>query len=315
MNETPFFSIVVPVFNTVRYLPACIDAILGQSYTNFELILVDDGSTDGSANLCDAYSAKDRRVHCIHQPNGGVSSARNTGLDFARGSYVWFCDSDDTVLPEALQIVYRCLSRSHAPLVAFSLDQVDEDGRKVGIVPAPKPSRVETDGPLQCGDPLYPQAHIFRRDLAEGERFDTTLALLEDRDFFYRISWKATGSTEVIEEPLYRYLVTREDSAVNSLSVAKLAGASRVQYEILLNELAMGRPMPAFKDFVCQSLSALSYIACSDVSGDEFQTIRTRLAEQKRFLGQLGSYLKAKYILAIYFPHLFKLIARMRRSR
>lgn len=96
----PKISIIVPVYNTEKYLPRCIDSILAQTFTDFELILVDDGSTDSSGRICDEYAAKDNRVRVIYQPNAGASAARNRGLEEAAGEYIMFCDSDDAVSPE-----------------------------------------------------------------------------------------------------------------------------------------------------------------------------------------------------------------------
>lgn len=96
----PIISIVVPVYNVEKYLPHCIESILSQTYKDFELILVNDGSKDRSGVICDEYASHDDRIRVIHKPNGGVSSARNTGLDNAKGKYVMFCDSDDYAEPE-----------------------------------------------------------------------------------------------------------------------------------------------------------------------------------------------------------------------
>ena len=95
-------SIIVPVYNTEKYLKRCIDSILSQNYADFELLLVDDGSTDGSGALCDSYQQKDSRVRVFHQKNAGVSAARNYGVDQAQGEWVCFVDSDDEVLPDYL---------------------------------------------------------------------------------------------------------------------------------------------------------------------------------------------------------------------
>ena len=94
---TPVLSIIVPVYNVEKYLARCIDSILAQTFTDFELILVDDGSTDNSGEICDEYAGKDPRIIVIHKENGGVSSARNHGLDIARGEYITFVDSDDQI--------------------------------------------------------------------------------------------------------------------------------------------------------------------------------------------------------------------------
>lgn len=100
-------SIIVPVYNVDTFLKKCVDSILSQSYKNFELILVDDGSTDNSGNICDYYASIDKRVRVIHKINGGVGAARNTGMSIAKGKYITFIDSDDYVEPEYLSAFFR----------------------------------------------------------------------------------------------------------------------------------------------------------------------------------------------------------------
>ena len=97
MYPMPKLSVIVPVYNTEKYLRECVDSILAQTFTDFELILVDDGSTDGSGPICDDYAAKDQRVRVIHQENGGITVARKSGVRIARGEYVTFVDSDDWI--------------------------------------------------------------------------------------------------------------------------------------------------------------------------------------------------------------------------
>lgn len=102
MNN-PKISVIVPVYNAEKWLRRCVDSILAQTYTDFELLLIDDGSKDGSGAICDEYAALDARVRVFHKPNGGVSSARNLGLDNAKGEWITFCDADDYVYLEWLQ--------------------------------------------------------------------------------------------------------------------------------------------------------------------------------------------------------------------
>ena len=97
MNNRPTISIIVPVFNTKKYLAQCVDSILNNTFKDFECILIDDGSTDGSSELCDEYKAKDSRVIVVHKKNAGGSAARNDGLRIASGNYITFIDSDDYV--------------------------------------------------------------------------------------------------------------------------------------------------------------------------------------------------------------------------
>ena len=91
----PIISIIVPVYNTEKYLDQCIQSVLAQTYTNWELLLIDDGSTDSSGAICDKYAAEDNRIRVFHKENGGVSSARNLGLDNAQGEWISFVDADD----------------------------------------------------------------------------------------------------------------------------------------------------------------------------------------------------------------------------
>lgn len=94
---TPLISVIVPIYNVEEYLNRCVDSILSQSYKNFELLLIDDGSSDESGNICDKYAKKDLRVHVFHKENGGVSSARNIGIDNAKGEWIIFVDADDSL--------------------------------------------------------------------------------------------------------------------------------------------------------------------------------------------------------------------------
>lgn len=111
-------SIIVPVYNTEQYLPQCIDSILSQSYADFELLLIDDGSTDGSGTICDAYAQKDKRVRVFHKENGGVSSARNLGLEKAGGEWICFVDSDDELMPNGLQVMVDGISDEVSMVIA-----------------------------------------------------------------------------------------------------------------------------------------------------------------------------------------------------
>lgn len=114
---TPTISVIVPVFNVEQYLNECIDSILKQSFQDFELILIDDGSTDQSGKICDAYVKKDPRVIVLHRANGGLSAARNTGIEIASGNYLFFVDSDDLIAPDSLERMMRVMSRENTSIV------------------------------------------------------------------------------------------------------------------------------------------------------------------------------------------------------
>lgn len=107
----PLISVIVPVYNVEKYLPRCVDSILGQTYANLEIILVDDGSPDSSGAICDEYAAKDRRIKIIHKKNGGLSDARNVAIDIAKGEYITFVDSDDYVASDYVETLYRLIEK------------------------------------------------------------------------------------------------------------------------------------------------------------------------------------------------------------
>ena len=128
-KKQPEISIIVPVYKTERFLSACISSILAQTFTDFELILVDDGSPDSCPALCDAAAAKDSRIRVIHKKNGGQSTARNAGLDAAHGEWIAFVDSDDTITPDYCAKLYAAVQATGAQMAVCNYRQVDESGQ------------------------------------------------------------------------------------------------------------------------------------------------------------------------------------------
>ena len=128
-NTRPAISIIVPVYKTERFLPACIASIQAQTFADFELILVDDGSPDSCPALCDAAAAKDSRIRVIHKKNGGQSTARNAGLDAAHGEWIAFVDSDDTITPDYCAKLYAAVQATGAQMAVCNYRQVDESGQ------------------------------------------------------------------------------------------------------------------------------------------------------------------------------------------
>lgn len=120
MTSTPVVSIIVPVYNTEKFLHRCIDSILAQTYTDFELLLIDDGSKDSSGTICDEYAAQDTRVRVFHKENGGVSSARKMGVENAKGSWIGFVDSDDEISSSYFKDLYEAAQKHGCLLVCTS---------------------------------------------------------------------------------------------------------------------------------------------------------------------------------------------------
>ncbi|MCQ2286126.1 MAG: glycosyltransferase family 2 protein [Bacteroidales bacterium] len=119
MNN-PLISVIVPIYKVEPYLRQCLDSIVNQTYTNLEIILVDDGSTDGCPAICDEYAAKDNRIIVIHKENGGLSDARNAGLDICKGSFIFFIDSDDWIGTDTINALHKFLLENNQIIIAIS---------------------------------------------------------------------------------------------------------------------------------------------------------------------------------------------------
>ncbi|MBQ8680482.1 MAG: glycosyltransferase family 2 protein, partial [Treponema sp.] len=131
MDNQPLISVIVPVYNVEKYLPQCLDSIKNQTYKNLEIILIDDGSTDSSGVICDKVALIDKRIRVFHKENGGLSDARNYGIDKAKGSWLTFIDSDDYISSNYIEYLFK-LSVTHNTKIATGAHTVFyESGKKV----------------------------------------------------------------------------------------------------------------------------------------------------------------------------------------
>lgn len=165
-------SVIVPIYNVERYLEKCIDSIIAQTYQNLEIILCDDGSTDGCGAICDRYAGLDSRIQVIHKPNGGLSDARNAGIEIARGNWYVFIDSDDFITSDTVERMYAAAVSTGSQIAVCNIIRIYDDG---GTESFYRPSTEET---LLAGESRFetlkqPSAcnKLFRADLFEGVRF------------------------------------------------------------------------------------------------------------------------------------------------
>lgn len=177
MDEKPLITVIVPVYNIPDCLPRCVRSITAQTYHNLEIILVDDGSDDGTAELCDQLAREDDRIVVYHRENGGTSRARNLGLEKARGKYVGFVDSDDFISPDMYERLYWGIRHFHVPAAQIARDERDEGGIQLSNIcePPEEPVVVESRGFLKelllhRGDCSL-CTKLIRRDLFPREAF------------------------------------------------------------------------------------------------------------------------------------------------
>ena len=131
IDKIPEISIIVPVYNAEKYLEKCLDSLIGQTFENIEILCVNDGSTDNSPAILHRYAKMDPRVHVFDRPNSGPASARNAGLDHARGKYLMFCDADDEYTPSMCQEMYQAITEQNVDLVMCNTFCYNKEGKEV----------------------------------------------------------------------------------------------------------------------------------------------------------------------------------------
>lgn len=191
--QNKMVSIILPVFNAERFLPQCLDSILRQTYQDWELIAVDDGSKDGSMEILKSYEKRDNRIHIISKKNEGVSIARNVALEHAHGDYIYFVDSDDIVMPEALMILVKAMESSKATFVKSDFLPINEHGKQL-FINKKQGIRRRYEGKIIDSEMFYSKilmdefflwTCLFRRDIIEKNkiRFIPHCRLMEDAAF------------------------------------------------------------------------------------------------------------------------------------
>lgn len=246
---SPKVSVIVPAYNAAGTLGRCVDSLRGQSLDDIEIILVDDGSTDATPRLCDQYAAADSRIRVIHQPNGGVASARNAGLDAARGRYVIHCDADDWVAPDIYKQLYDLALSTQAQLVGC--DFISEY-RGLSKVRRQSPSALTPDALIAdiIAERVYGSVWnklIDRRAIVDsGLRFDTRLRVYEDQCFLCLLL-RSIRSIAHLPQPLYHYDCTNPMSLIGGKAVGH-ADSNLRRLEILLENFPQETyPELAFK--------------------------------------------------------------------
>lgn len=249
--DAPFFSLVIPVYKVERFLPDALASVREQTFTDYEVLCVDDGSPDGSGALLDEATRNDGRLRVIHQRNAGVSAARNHALDRVRGSYVLFLDPDDAICPTWFAAFAKVIHAHHSDLVQFDYRYIEEaeDWRAVSV-PALEENRchVAADA-LSCGE-LWGERFIsggycwnkaWRREVLRGKRFPVGVPFFEDRHFLWA-AFSGISSLVIADYPGYFYR-KREGSALFSTEKRPLIRSVKVNIAEYQTILAVTRQM------------------------------------------------------------------------
>ena len=242
-------SIIVPIYNLESCLPQCINSILGQDYRDFELLLIDDGSKDKSGDICDEYAAKDSRIRVFHKENGGVSSARNVGLDNAKGYWITFVDGDDLLLPKALMNIMEAVENDDADFYIFDYLSNSRPVKQY-LAPVITPdmfARLLLLYKIQSS----PWAKVYKARTLNGLRFNTSLRIGEDLLFNFEFAMMNRDNIRIIHEDccIYDY-INREGSAMQSQEItSKYLQLNKIAIPVIENLLLgqMEKEVQSFK--------------------------------------------------------------------
>ncbi|WP_178666773.1 glycosyltransferase [uncultured Eubacterium sp.] len=241
MNENPLISVIVPIYNVEKYLDKCISSIVEQTYNNLEIILVDDGSNDACSKICDEWQGNDERIVVIHKENGGLSDARNAGMDVMTGKYVSFVDGDDYIDERYIEVLYNNLIRYNADIsqVSFCREEAYSSNEIC----------IETlDASVACKNfyiSKMPQmmisscAKLFKTDLISNQRFPKGRNF-EDQFFTPRVVY-CSHKIVMSNERLYNY-INRQDSIThipfNAKKIEDIIWVMKDNFQFFLNHNA-----------------------------------------------------------------------------
>ena len=310
-------SIIMPVYKVEKYLPKCLESILAQTFSDFEVVLIDDGSPDGSGQIGEKYAAQDSRIKVFHKENGGVSSARNYGIGKAQGTYVAFCDSDDWVDPDWLETLYRQMREHPVDLSVCGLMKEDEAGKILFTVDEHRvyiKNQEEALLTLFDGDGYYRYQgwvvnKLYKREILIRNRitFNEEICYSEDRlfNFFYlQHCTSAIYSTE----PKYHYLI-RQNSAMTSYHENRVYqekyGSFMEAFERMLSDPSVYSPTvekALASNYILDSIHL--YIKYRKSSAG--QRLRTQVNEiVKKYIKILPARQKYEYLLFLIHPLLY----------
>lgn len=225
MTQLPLISVIVPVYKVEKYLDRCVQSIVGQTYSNLEIILIDDGSPDASGAMCDAWAEKDSRIRVIHQENAGGGAARNAGMDAAKGELIGFVDSDDYIAPDYYQYLYNLLENgadiAECGFVETEIDNAvfDDNDGKIDFYTPLEAMR------FHIRDTMFRQLiwnKLYRRETIGGVRFPVGTKI-DDEFFTYQVLGKAKSLVHS-EKKLYAYRQQPDSVMHGGFSLRRLEG-------------------------------------------------------------------------------------------
>lgn len=293
MRPEPLVSVIVPVYNTAEYLRDCVDSVLAQTYGRLELVLVDDGSTDASGELCDAYRESDARARVLHQPNAGLSDARNAGVAESTGSFVMFLDSDDWLDSECLAVLLDLVVESGAQLAACGTVRVSAPADVHPDLTLQEPVQLSGDDFLCRGLMLHPVhavsawAKLVDRHLLDGGSFPPGRL---HEDVFTTHKWLHRASRVAVTARILHYYRERPGSITSGpMSLKSAADKARAHLERAKDLSAYGLVDIALLEFNRGVAWHLRSRVLSGPQPRQDQGLAREVSEQEGLIRRLGA--------------------------
>ena len=288
-------SIIVPIYKVEKFLPKCIESILNQTYSDFELILVDDGSPDKCPEICEEYAAKDQRIVVIHQKNSGVSAARNAGLKRAQGQYIGFVDPDDFISLDMYEKMEHAMEMSGMEMVICGYDYYDEkyqvdETRKYRIAPDETIDQKELMKRMSDMPPTVRHGvvnKLFKASLLSEIRFIEGLHSSEDVMFLIEYI-KRVNSVAIVHQPLYKNLVRKGSATHGGLNIESLADSFSVHNKMYQDIVACYPELKKYSQAFLLDVCTLKYNEAKRklefISEEQKDIVSKRLQKMKRFI-------------------------------
>ncbi|PFQ01438.1 glycosyltransferase family 2 protein [Bacillus cereus] len=246
-------SVVIPVYNAEKFLPKCLNSIKNQTYKDLEVILINDGSTDRSGEICDEFSQKNERITVIHKENGGVSSARNAGLKAVKGQYVGFVDPDDWIEEKMLETLYKLVAENNADIAACGYFREDSEGR---ITNKLLDSKVISYNQTEALNTILSEEHfkgftcnkLFSTEILKDITFDEEIHFCEDLLFCCQA---ISNSNKLVYDttPYYHYITHNSNASQSQFSLKKLTALDALKNIVDLLENKEGVKINKFKNY------------------------------------------------------------------
>ncbi len=242
MEKSGLISVIIPVYNVEKYLSECTNSVLAQTYENYEIILVDDGSTDSSGKICDEYAEKKDKITVIHKANGGLSDARNTGLTLSKGEYIYFLDSDDYIIPEAFEELIESIKKDDSDFVFFDAKSFEDETKGYDIEQRyiRKNKYKTSKGEKVLFELLNNKEYhssvplcFIKKEFLEKEKLDFFTGIFyEDTIFTYKLFMSA-ASVAYCPQPLYHRRYRKASIMTNKKSKSYFDSICKVYEDVL----------------------------------------------------------------------------------